>query len=47
MKYEFALVELISTGPLLGVTYYPKANKEDFDEINIYLILIALHFKFY
>jgi len=46
-KYEFAIIERFSTGPLLGFSYYPKNNKEDFDELNIYCIVFVLHFKIY
>jgi|TARA_R110000787_G_C13328008_1_gene437091 hypothetical protein len=47
MKVEFAIIERFSTGPLLGFSYYPKFNNNDFEEINIYLILFAFHFKIY
>ena len=45
--WEFAIIERFSSGPLLGFSYYPKKNDKDFDEINIYCILFALHFKLY
>ena len=47
MKWEVAVIERISTGPLLGFSYYPKEDINDFDEVNIYFIIFALHFKFY
>tara|TARA_R110000744_G_scaffold59288_2_gene123411 strand:- start:1267 stop:1425 length:159 start_codon:yes stop_codon:yes gene_type:complete len=47
MKWEFAIVERFSVGPLLGFSYYNKEHREDFEELNIYCIFFALHFKFY
>jgi len=45
--WEFAIIERFTTGPLLGFSYFPKENQNDFIEINVYIILFALHFKFY
>tara|TARA_R110000772_G_scaffold8483_8_gene28099 strand:- start:4272 stop:4418 length:147 start_codon:yes stop_codon:yes gene_type:complete len=46
-KYEFAIIERFTTGPLLGFSYYPKENMDDFHELNIYCIVFAIHFKLY
>ena len=45
--WEFTIIERFTLGPLLGFSYYPKENNTDYDEFNIYLIFIVLHFKFY
>jgi hypothetical protein len=34
-------------GFLLGFKYFPKITEEDYSELNIYLLFIILHFKFY
>lgn len=34
-------------GFLLGFKYFPKNFEEDYNEFNIYLLFIILHFKFY
>ena len=47
MKWEFAIIDRLLVGPLLGFSYYGKENEKDFEELNIYLIFIVLHFKFY
>ena len=47
MRFEFAIIEKFSSGILIGFTFYPKKNEKDFDELNIYFILFALHFKLY
>ena len=47
MKIKFALVERFLDGPLIGFTYFPKNEVQDFNELNLYLIFIVLHFKIY
>jgi len=47
MKVDFALIERFLDGPLIGFTYFPKDEVIEFTELNIYLIFITLHFKFY
>ncbi len=47
MKWEFAIIDRISTGLLIGFSFFPKNYDKDFDELNIYCILFVLHFKFY
>ena len=47
MKIKFALVERFLDGPLIGFTYFPKDEVQDFNELNLYLIFIVLHFKIY
>ena len=47
MKWECAIIEKFSTGILIGFSYYPKIDEKDYDEINIYCILFAIHIKLY
>jgi hypothetical protein len=44
MDFGFAL---IPNGVLLGLEYYPIEIDQDYNELNIYLFLIVLHFRFY
>ena len=46
-NWECTILEKLSTGPLLGFSYYAADEYNDFIELNIYLILFAIHFKFY
>ena len=34
-------------GLLIGFSYLPKNDAEDFSELNIYFFIIVFHFKFY
>ena len=43
-KVEFAIIERFALGMLIGFSYIPD---KDYSELNIYLIFIVLHFKFY
>ena len=43
-KWEFAIIDRIMLGPLIGFSYIPD---NDYTEFNIYLLFIVLHFKFY
>ena len=47
MNWEFAIVEKLTSGPLLGFSYYPADDLNDWTEFNLYLILFVMHFKFY
>ena len=47
MKIKFALVERFLDGPLIGFTYFPEDEVQGFNELNLYLIFIVLHFKIY
>jgi len=47
MKWEFNIVDRSLVGLLLGFSYFPKENQNDYNELNIYLLIIVLHFKFY
>ena len=46
-KIEFAIIERFALGMLVGFSYLPEDDQTDFSELNIYLIFIVLHFKFY
>jgi len=46
-NWECAILEKLSTGPLLGFSYYDADEFNDFIELNIYLIFFAIHFKFH
>jgi|TARA_R110000824_G_scaffold24457_1_gene86143 hypothetical protein len=47
MFWEFAIIEKFSSGLLVGFSYYPNNEDNEFNELNIYCLLFALHFKFY
>lgn len=47
MNWEFGIIDRSSIGLLLGFNYLPKQDSSDFAELNIYLLIIVLHFKFY
>ncbi len=46
-RIEFAIIERFALGILVGFSYLPQDNENDFSELNIYVIFIVLHFKFY
>ena len=46
-NFQFGILDIISSGPLLGFTYYPADDKAEYSELNIYLILFGLHFRFF
>jgi hypothetical protein len=46
-KIEFAIIERFALGILVGFSYLPEDKQSNFSELNIYLIFIVLHFKFY
>ena len=46
-KIEFSIIDRSMIGMLIGFSYLPKNDAEDYSEINIYLLLIVLHFKIY
>lgn len=43
---EFRVIGL-AHGPLLGFQYLDKMAEEDFNEFNIYLLLVCLSWKWY
>jgi hypothetical protein len=47
MKWEFNIVDRSLVGLLVGFSYLPKQDTSDYTELNIYLLIIVLHFKFY
>ena len=46
-KVEFAIIERFDLGILVGFSYIPEDETTNFSELNIYVIFIVLHFKFY
>ena len=46
-NFQFGIMEILSTGPLLGFSYYPVDDQTEYSELNIYLILFGLHFRFF
>jgi hypothetical protein len=46
-NFQFGILDIIGNGPLLGFSYYPADHDNDFSELNIYLILFGLHFRFF
>jgi len=46
-NFQFGIMEILSTGPLLGFSYYPADDLAEYSELNIYLILFGLHFRFF
>lgn len=46
-KVEFAIIERFALGILIGFSYLPENEHTDFTELNIYVVFIVLHFKFY
>ena len=46
-NFQFGILDIISNGPLLGFSYYPADDENDFSELIIYLILFGLHFRFF
>ena len=43
-NWELTIINRVMIGPLIGFSYIPD---DDFTELNIYLLIIVLHFKFY
>jgi len=43
-NWELTIINRVMLGPLIGFSYIPD---NDFTELNIYLLIIVLHFKFY
>ncbi len=44
---EFAIINRVSDGPLIGFTYFPLDETTEYSELNLYLIFIVLHIKVY
>ena len=47
MKLEFSIIDRSLIGLLVGFSYLPKEDNNDYTEINLYLLIIVLHFKIY
>ena len=46
-KIGFSIIERFALGILVGFSYIPEDETNNFSELNIYVIFIVLHFKFY
>jgi hypothetical protein len=46
-KIEFAIIERFALGMLIGFSYLPDDRETNYSELNLYIIFIVLHFKFY
>ena len=46
-KIEFAIIERFALGILIGFSYLPEDLETNYSELNLYIIFIVLHFKFY
>lgn len=44
---EVAIINRIWDGPLLGFTYFPIDNVNNFSELNLYLLFFIVHIKVY
>jgi hypothetical protein len=40
-------VAFIPNGLLIGLEYYPIDEDQDYSELNIYLLFLAIHFRVY
>lgn len=40
-------VALIPNGLLIGLEYYPIDEEQDYNELNIYLLILVVHFRVY
>ena len=47
MKWEFGIIDRSLIGLLVGFSYLPKEDNNDYTELNLYLLIIVLQFKFY
>lgn len=46
MSYEFSIISLIPTSFILGASFYPAdENEYKYNEINIYLLIIQLQYR--
>ena len=45
MAYEFRILSLIPNGMVLGWQVYSYTEEYNFNEINLYLIIIQLQFR--
>lgn len=46
-KVEFAIIDRFALGMLIGFSYLPDDRETNYSELNLYIIFIVLHFKFY
>tara|TARA_R110002012_G_scaffold296_1_gene1145 strand:+ start:1260 stop:1427 length:168 start_codon:yes stop_codon:yes gene_type:complete len=46
-RWECAILEKFTTGPLLGFSFYEADEINNWTEFNLYLIFFVIHFKFF
>lgn len=46
-RVEFSIIERFALGMLMGFSYLPEDRETNYSELNLYIIFIVLHFKFY
>jgi len=46
-RWECAILEKFTTGPLLGFSFYEADELNNWTEFNLYLIFFVIHFKFF
>jgi len=46
-RVEFSIIDRFDLGILIGFSYLPEDFETNYSELNLYIIFIVLHFKFY
>ncbi len=46
-RVEFSIIERFALGILIGFSYLPEDRETNYSELNLYIIFIVLHFKFF
>ena len=45
MAYEISIISLIPTGMVVGWSYYPRDEENNYNEVNLYLLFIQLQYR--
>ena len=45
MAYSFSIISLFPSGMLIGWSYYPRDVENNYSEVNLYLFLIQLQYR--
>ena len=45
MAYMFSIISLFPTSMVLGWSFYERDEKQNYNEINLYLIIVQLQFN--